>query len=421
MSESSVAELISGARAARTLTRQQLAEATGYSVVMIAKIESGERLPDGRRIPILASALGIDADELRRAAGRSDGRRSSAPKIVDAMKLARQNSERVTRLKARAEQLTAEAEQVAGDLDAKVGEFDRNVVGEFAGLLSRLTDLPEEVFAPSVVEDHQSMPEFSDALRSVQSKTSKTIHALVVAGLLGGGAGTTVGRPGGSDTYVTVASVARTATGTAISELSGSDAAWTMFASSGRLAATGMTLASGTRSLAGPVVAGAAAFVAAVALAASGGRVLDRQISIQNQIEDAEKAFEVNSSVVRRFIRRASSINEILTVSLIAVRGHKRTIEGALREPGEVAWADLDRATQTLMHRVAEIILACLTVISLPIGLEEAQAVSAESLKVEVTEDGAVLPPKRELDAGPELENEYIDYVIQEVLAQVAR
>src|SRR4051812_24792826 len=105
MSGSTLGELVSGGRASKGWSRRQLAEETGYSTVMIAKIESGERAPDAQRIADLARALGINEHELRAAATRTDGRRPGGTKIVDGLKLAKLNRDHALELKARAERL----------------------------------------------------------------------------------------------------------------------------------------------------------------------------------------------------------------------------------------------------------------------------------------------------------------------------
>lgn len=421
MPDLTVSELISTARIAKGLTRQQLAEAVDYSVVMIAKIESGDRLPDGKRIAGLAKALGIDTDELRQAASRADRRKSSASTIADAMRLARQNAERVDALKGRADQLTSAADRIARELDEKVGEFDRTVIGQFSALLSRIMNIPEEALLPAGVEPHRSAPEFSSALSAAQLETSTSIYALMRAGILGSGVSSAAGRGGTTATYLRVANLATAATGAAISGLSGAAAASATLAASGRLAAAGMGLTAGTGLLAGLVVAGAVGVVAGAVLAASGGRILDKQTAAQKEIEDAETMFDRNEQVVRRFMSRATSISEILTIALIAVRNHKRIVENAVPGDSQVAWLDLDRSARTSIQRMAEIVLACLTVIALPIGLDVVQGAQAAPATSGVA-DGDSLPRFRAmLDPGHELENGYLDYVIQEVFSQVAR
>ena len=81
MTDTTVGELDSVARQQKLWTRERLADATGYSAVMIAKIENDERLPRGDKLPKLAAVLGIDEDVLRSAAAGTgtDRRKVNAP------------------------------------------------------------------------------------------------------------------------------------------------------------------------------------------------------------------------------------------------------------------------------------------------------------------------------------------------------
>lgn len=416
----SFAELISRGRAAKGWSRKQLADATGYSAVMIAKIESGERVPDEQRIPGLAQALGIDVYELKQAASRSDRRKSGAPKIVDGMKLAKQNGERANRLKARAEHLKRDADRTAKQLDEKVREFDLAVVGPFSALLSRVADIPEDAMVHATVEPHQPNPEFSTSFKTAQLKTSKSIYALMGAGVLGDGAGAPIGGGAPTATLVTVASIATVSVGAAISGLADVASRSARAATIARLAAPVLGVAAGTGVITGIVVLPVVAAAAGAALG-SGGRLLAKQMLIQKQIEDAESDFDENAQVVQKFVSRASNISEILTVAVLASRHHTRTIENAVPEDREIGWPALDVTAQGSMRRMAEIMLACLTVIGLPIGLNLAQAAPEDALNADVVDEGSVPQIEPALGVGLDLENEFIDYVIEEAFAQVAR
>ena len=153
MLDQSVGDIVASRRADLGLSRQELASRVGYSAVMIAKIESGDRVPDPKRVPQLAHELGIDEAQLVEAVAQAARKKAATPKIVDAMKLARQNSERASALRARAERLKHDADAAARELDEKTHEFDRGVVAPVSELLARVTGMPEAVVFPNSVEE----------------------------------------------------------------------------------------------------------------------------------------------------------------------------------------------------------------------------------------------------------------------------
>ncbi|MGC0313764.1 helix-turn-helix domain-containing protein [Kitasatospora acidiphila] len=65
---------IATARALAGLTRSQVSEASGVSVSMLRKLESGERSPSDAVLDVLAETLGTTADELLGGPGRTDSR-----------------------------------------------------------------------------------------------------------------------------------------------------------------------------------------------------------------------------------------------------------------------------------------------------------------------------------------------------------
>jgi hypothetical protein len=120
-------------------------------------------------------------------------------------------------------------------------------------------------------------------------------------------------------------------------------------------------------------------------------------------------------------VTRAGRIIEILTVALLAARNHRRTIERELPDEGEVSWSEFDPLTQASVRRVAEIVLACLTVLALPIGMNLKQGAPTDALYAEIVDENSVPQIAPELEAGRELENEFIDYAIEQSFSQVAR
>lgn len=419
MSNVSVSDLVSSARAGKGWSRQELADATGYSAVMIAKIESGERVPDERRIPRLAQALGLESAALAQAVNRSDRRKSGAPKLVDGMRLAKQNGDRATSLKSRAEDLKRQADQAAAELDERVREFDHAVVVPVAGLLPRIKDLPADVIAHGEVEPDHSEPEFSGALENAQTTTSRSIYALLQAGVLGNGV-TSMATGAPTAALATGASIASAASSAAIGTLVDVAATSVNAGAMGRAATAGMGVATGTRALT-PIVVFPVLAAATAAALASGGRLLAKQQSIQRQIDEAEENFDKNAEVVRRFVGRASSIGEVLSVAVMASRYHRRTIEGGAPASGEIAWPELDPRVQASVRRLAEIMLAGFTAVALPIGMNLTEGVTEEWTSPQTPDAESVPRLSPALEVGPEAENEYIDYVIRQALAQVAR
>ena len=143
----------------------------------------------------------------------------------------------------------------------------------------------------------------------------------------------------------------------------------TLAAIGGRsLAAGGLGIAGGTAVLTG-IVALPVLVAATGAVLASGGRILEKQKAVEHGLQKAKEAFELNEVIARRFISRAGRINEILTVAPLAARSHKRPLDVAMPNSGDVEWSAFDDAAQASLRRLAEITLACLTVLAVLIGL----------------------------------------------------
>ena len=425
VSERSAGEALAEVRKGLGWTQAKLAETLGFSTVLISKIESGVRAPSDAFIDALSSRLPGKADAVREAASaeaQPDGRKGTSLKIVDAMKLAKKNGERANRLKTRAEQLTSEANEVAEQLDAKAQQFSTDVIGPFAALMTQVSGIPEDVIVPADAQPSHLNTEFAATLKNAQVTTGRNVFTLLGAGALGGGAGAAVGAGAATVTYMTVASIATASTGAAISALSGAAATSATLAAigGGSLAAGGLGIAGGTAMLTG-IVTIPVLLVATGAVVASGGRILEKQRAAERKIERAETDFESNEAIVRRFVTRATRINEILTVALLAVRNHRRIIDSALSRKEPVAWSDLDTSTRASVARVAEIALAGLTVLSLQIGMNLKRIAPDDKPPVDIVDGDAVPQITPELDARPELENDFIDYAIEESFSQVAR
>lgn len=221
---------------------------------------------------------------------------------------------------------------------------------------------------------------------------------------------------------MTFASIATASTGAAISSLSGAAATSATLAAigGGSLAAGGLGIAGGTALLTGLVALPVITAVAGAVLA-SGGRILEKQKLVERKIQQAETDFDANEVIVRRFVARAGKINEILTVALLAARNHRRTIERALPEQGDVSWSELDPSKQASLRRVAEIVLACLTMLALPIGMNLKQGAPEDAMNAEIVDENSVPQIAPELEAGRELENEFIDFAIEQSFSQVVR
>lgn len=425
MVDRSVGELLAEARRNSGFSQKELAEALGFSTVLISKIEAGTRSPSAAFLDSLSRLLPKVAEEIQvllEADSPPDNRRNRGPKIVEAIRLAKTNSVRAERLKSRSENLRKDADAKAQQLDEKARAFDREVLDPLVNVLSRVSGVPDDIVVqidPQAPEEH---PEFSKLLEAAQLRTSKSIASLIGAGLLGGGAGATIGTSAATATYITVASIAAASTGTAISSLSGAAGASATLAAigGGSLAAGGLGVAGGTALLTtivnGPVVA-----VAAGAVLASGGRVLDKQKAIECKLRQAEKSLDQNEKVVDTFVGRAGRINEILTVALFAARNHNRILERMLSEEGYADWSDIAPEAQASIRRLGEIALSCLTVLALPIGMNLKQEAQEGSLQVEVVGEAGLPEVARELDSGQVQENEFIDYAIERAFSQVAR
>lgn len=406
-------------------TQAKLAETLGLSTVLISKIEGGSRAPSQAFLENLASHVPKGSDAVTAAAQSEaavDGRKKGNLKIVEALKLAKTNSERASTLKSQAEKLQQEANDAALELDAKVARFSANVVDPFAELIVRISEIPDEMRLPAESQPAQSRPELASTFREAQLSAGRSIFTLLGAGVLGGGAGGVVGAGAASATYLTVASIASASTGAAISSLSGAAATSATLAAigGGSLAAGGLGIAGGTAMLTG-IVAVPLVLVAAGAAVASGGRILEIQLKTATSIDVAQAAFEANEDVVRQFISRSKRITEILTVALLAVGNHMRKVEGKLPASTTTSWGDLGPATQNSIRRIAEITLACLTVLSLQIGLSLKRIGTADAAIDEREDEQASPTLSPELDPRSDVENEFIDYAIEESFGQVAQ
>jgi transcriptional regulator with XRE-family HTH domain len=421
MEEKSAAERVAEARKSVGWSQAKLAEALGFSTVLISKIEAGVRAPSEAFIEAMASHLPQDAEAVREAASKqahADGRRGGSLKIVEAIKLAKANGERASRLKSRAQLLQREADDVASLLDEK---FDLEVVGPFTRLASRVKGLPEDVIVRADVQPSTDDAEFAETLREAQLKTGKSIFSLLGAGVLGSGAGAAIGAGAATATYLTVAGLATASTGAAISGLSGAAATSATLAAigGGSLAAGGLGIAGGTAVLTG-IVALPVLVAAAGAILASGGRILEKQTAVEIELVEAEGDFKANEVIVRRFIARATRINEILTVAFLAARNHRRMLERAVPDLGDAEWDELEEGAQLSLRRIAEITLACLTALALPIGLNLKKAAPEQFVPTDgETEAAPQIAP--ELEGLAAVENDFIDYAIEESFSQVAR
>ncbi|WP_162231759.1 helix-turn-helix domain-containing protein [Leucobacter celer] len=425
MTELSAGEVLARGRKALGWSQRGLAEKLGCSTVLISKIESGARAPSAQFLQTLDVHLPEIAEKVRVAAPnqvQTAKRQSGGLKIVDAMKLAKENAARANRLRTRAEEGKRRADEIAGALDERVREFDREAIEPVTELLSRVTELPDDILPHVEAHSSRTHPEFAAALEDAQLRTGRSIFSLIGAGVLGGGAGAAVGAGAATATYMTVASLATASTGAAISSLSGAAATSATLAAigGGSLAAGGLGIAGGTTVLTG-IVALPVLTIAAFAIGASGGRILETQKKHEMEIVRAEQDFTANEVVLNAFVERATKINEILKFALSAINNHKKVIEDALPHGGSLVWAKVRPEAQASIRRVAEIILACLTVLALPIGMNLKRDPSGVVMGSEGIDAGVAPQFDAELDAGSELEGEFIDYAIEESFRQVAR
>jgi hypothetical protein len=294
-------------------------------------------------------------------------------------------------------------------------------------LLSRISDIPEEAVVHANVEPHESNPEFSTALQNAQLNTSRRVYALIRAGVLGDDAGAHVSAAAPTAALVTVAGIARAAAEKAISDISDVASRSVAAGVAARLSypalgatVPGLSIAAGTGLVMGLVVFPVVAAAAGAALG-SGARLLAKQVSIQEDLDDAERVFDENARVVREFVDRASKVSEILTVAVLASRYHMRTLESAVPDGSGDRWSALDPSTQSSIRRMAEIMLASVTVIGLPIGLNLERAAPMDPFSADAVNDNSMPQVEPVLGVAPESESEFIDYAIAEAFAQVAR
>lgn len=241
-------------------------------------------------------------------------------------------------------------------------------------------------------------------------------------GVLGGDDGSRRDENVASPTYAMVAGIAAASMSAGITGLGGkaTSSARLSAISGGSLAAGGMAVAGTTAVLTGllvlPVIGAATA-----AVIASGGRILEKQESIRREIESAERDFETNEVAVAQFIKRASDIREMLTVALVASRNHIRTIETALRAGDKVEFHRLSPSAESSVRRLSEILLACLTVLALPIAMSLDQVTPTPSRDTGVAGGSSIPQLEPTLAADSEVDSAFIDFVINEAFGQIAR
>jgi len=147
-------------------------------------------------------------------------------------------------------------------------------------------------------------------------------------------------------------------------------------------------------------------------------------LTVRSSESEAESEFAQDVDDVRKFVSRASSVSEMLTVALIAFRTHKPAIENAVPDGREIAWPALNTSAQASIRRMADIMLAYFMVLALPITLNWSREAPEDALGTPAIHEDSALQNELRYEVGAELselENEFIDYVIQEAFAQVAR
>jgi len=389
METKSPGEVLAEIRRGLGWTQARLAQELGFSTVLIAKIEGGERLPSQKFLDAMSERLPDEASVLRSVAASTDqnGRRQPATGLHGKSLF----NDRLSHLQTRAEGLQQVVREATTTVDRQAGEFEE-MAGRFAQLMSRIPDFPEDVIVLADDSESGAISEFSRVFADAQAKTSRTTYDQISAN--------------GADAIAAITLnhalvVGLAATGVAAATIAGASSRPNLtrgLAGMDRGATVGL-VASGL--LLGIVVAER---IAAHDLKRTKQELAERQLT------QAESLFAANEPVVEQFATRVTRISEVLSFAIIAARNRLDEIEQAMVADHGVVWGNIDHATQGSIYRVAQIIRACFGLLSLPIGLSTSPT----------REDGDP-PDVVRLDPGDAKQNAFVDASIEELLSQIAR
>lgn len=432
----SVGLVIARSRGSR-FTQEGLASAVGCSTAMIAKIESGSRAPSPKLTLRLAKQLGLDEAHLEALAAEARPKNKGSA-LVEAFKIGRENAANAQQVRHRLRGMQ-EGAKTAAEALAQLGV--RAVDGPaalFARVISVVVEIPQTFLADdSETATRRSKDEsVQSAFARSQRETRSGFGALIGAGASSLGAGGVFGAATGMGAYAAVASFATASTGAAISGLSGAAATSATLAwfGGGALAAGGAGVAGGTLVLTSVITLPLLAFATTVAIA-QGSQILAKQEKHRDKLGLVLEEVDANERVVQTFVDRVGRIASVVQVAerkaalAVHVLEESPQLKAAIDMPARgidtddampalehVNFSTLDRRQASALESLAFVVASLGTLLTLPLGLRLREDTALAKLGDDEEENES----RGRLDPGLPEENEYIDYAIDELLAQVA-
>lgn len=357
-----------------------------YSEAMVKKIERGQRPIHDEQLDAYAELLFDSSPESGRRqlkeacdVGRA---RNTAPALVQATSVMRDNA-------ARAKKVTEQNRALTELLRSALGRLEESAErGRALGIKTmqaiEASD-PESAIAAlkeirgSEPDDLAASPE--DALRSHRYRLAGDLTLMLGRAGAAGAGGAAVGAGAAAATFATVAAFATASTGTAISALSGAAATSATLAwlGGGALSVGGMGMAGGVALLTG-IVGLAAVTIGGLALIKAGPRMLSKQREQSAELDRVEASQLWNAEVIARVASRASAVETIVTVGEVRVDALVADSETAKRTairtevvggnaPSKGSAIDTPPTSgDTVSARLAKILINLATVIALPLA-----------------------------------------------------
>lgn len=260
----------------------------------------------------------------------------------------------------RAEQRTAERQN---QLARSSQRFDKKVGDPFMRVAHRVDgDVPGSrvLEVPVSARESRAFTEFSDNLRNAILLSARNTA-------IGAAAGVGAGAASVSALTSFVVATATASTGTALSTLSGAalTSATYAYLGGGALAAGGSGVAAGTLVLTG-VFAVPVVLVTAVAVAMSRSKNQKRASQLAHQLTEAEYAILVLEPRLEASWQWAARSHTVLSRLATLAAPDASTLRAAIS--GEVQWSDLSAATRRTFSEVSNVVVAAVSVQTLPVA-----------------------------------------------------
>lgn len=438
MSDQSLGSWIAAARKKEGLTQEGLAQRVDCSTAMVSKIESDARVPAKALRDRICETLRLDREEFDERARQGKSKKGTTA-LMDAIRLGRQNGQRAKEIRRRLEELQSDAKAASDEFETYSAEA-LNVAASFARAISVITNIPDDFLGPTTKEDvRDGESSEAQAFDAAQFRLRGQFRDFVVTGASGLGAGGAAGAATGVGLYAAVAGFASASTGTAIASLSGAAAtnATLAWLGGGALAAGGAGIAGGTAVLVGAVTFPLLAVTATVVVS-QGSRILDRQMTNRARLDRTMTVLETNEAVVKTFVKRVTKIGFAVEAArakrtqAVAALQQSSVLAAAMADDGAegsknhapINFSDLDPHQHTALATLAGVVTSLSALITLPIALK-VNTTSARDLALDETladeTDGASAAPQEipVLDPGSKEENEYVDYAIDRLFAEI--